>query len=182
MSILRPSFAGTRVRYHPDNSHIEYRTAKGLTCSIYALDWIARVTSHIPAHHEQMIPYVEQKNYSVVRRAVGYARYEGERERELVNELYDRLRLQINFFKPVMKMGAKERRGSRIWKKYDVPKTPYRRICESPEVAGKIKRELAQEYETLNPAQLARQIGWLQNCLLLKLTPEQKKRWEAGWM
>ena len=85
-------------------------------------------------------PYVEQKNYSVVRRAVGYARYEGERERELVNELYDRLRLQINFFKPVMKMVAKQRRGSRIWKKYDVPKTPYRRICESPEVAANIKR------------------------------------------
>ena len=127
-------------------------------------------------------PYVEQKNYSVVRRAVGYARYEGERELELVNELYDRLRLQINFFKPVMKMVAKQRRGSRIWKKYDVPKTPYRRICESPEVAAKIKRQLAQEYEKLNPAQLARQIGWLQNCLLLKLTPEQKKRWEAGWM
>ena len=126
-------------------------------------------------------PYVEQKNYSVVRRAVGYARYEGERELELVNELYDRLRLQINFFKPVMKMVAKQRRGSRIWKKYDVPKTPYRRICESPEVAGKIKRQLAREYEKLNPAQLARQIGWLQNCLLLKLTPEQKKRWEAGW-
>ena len=75
-------------------------------------------------------PYVEQKNYSVVRRAVGYARYEGERELELVNELYDWLRLQINFFKPVMKMVAKQRRGSRIWKKYDVPKTPYRRICE----------------------------------------------------
>ncbi len=127
-------------------------------------------------------PYVEQKNYSVVRRAVGYARYEGEREQELVNELYDRLRLQINFFKPVMKMVAKQRRGSRIWKKYDVPKTPYRRICESPEVADKIKRELAREYEKLNPAQLARQIGWLQNCLLLKPTPEQKKRWEAGWM
>jgi len=109
-----------------------------------------------------------RKNYSVVRRAVGYARYEGERELELVNELYDRLRLQINFFKPVMKMVAKQRRGSRI--------------CQSPEVADKIKRELAQEYEELNPAQLARQIGWLQNCLLLKLTPEQKKRCEAGWM
>ena len=81
-----------------------------------------------------------------------------------------------------MKMVAKQRRGSRIWKKYDVPKTPYRRICESPEVADKIKRELAREYEKLNPAQLARQIGWLQNCLLLEPTPEQKKRWEAGWM
>ena len=99
-----------------------------------------------------------------------------------MNELYDRLRLQINFFKAVMKMVAKQRRGSRIWKKYDVPKTPYRRICESSKVADKIKQQLAQKYEELNPAQLARQIGWLQNCLLLKLTPEQKKRWETGWM
>ena len=95
-------------------------------------------------------PYVEQKNYSVVRRGRGLCSLRGERELELVNELYDRLRLQINFFKPVMKMVAKQRRGSRIWKKYDVPKTPYRRICESPQVQGKIKRQLAQEYEELN--------------------------------
>ncbi|MDA2924074.1 hypothetical protein MYX65_05355 [Acidobacteria bacterium AH-259-L09] len=32
-------------------------TGKGLNCSMDALDWIARVTSHIPAHHEQMIRY-----------------------------------------------------------------------------------------------------------------------------
>lgn len=55
--LLRPRFAGTRVRYDPDHSHIEYRTAKGVTCSLDALDWIARVTSHIPAHHEQMVRY-----------------------------------------------------------------------------------------------------------------------------
>ena len=122
-------------------------------------------------------PYVEQKNYSVVRRAVGYARYEGEEQRELVNELYDRVRLQINFFKPVMKMVSKERRGSRIWKKYDV-KTPYRRILESSEVPAPIKRKLTLQYKQLNPAQLARQIGRIQNRLILKLTPDETKKWE----
>lgn len=124
-------------------------------------------------------PYVEQKNYSVVRRAVGYARYEGEAELELVNELYDRLRLQINFFKPVMKMVSKERRGARIWKKYDVPRTPYRRILESSEVPAPIKRKLTLQYKQLNPAQLARQIARIQNRLILKLTPEDTKKWEA---
>ncbi len=124
-------------------------------------------------------PYVEQKNYSVVRRAVGYARYEGEGERELVNELYDLVRLQINFFKPVMKMVSKERRGARIWKKYDVPKTPYRRILGSSEVPAPIKRKLTLQYKQLNPAQLARQIARIQNRLILKLTPEETKKWEA---
>ncbi len=122
-------------------------------------------------------PYVEQKNYSVVRRAVGYARYQGEGERELVNQLYDRVRLQINFFKPVMKMVSKQRRGSRIWKKYDV-KTPYRRILSSSEVPAPIKRKLTLQYKQLNPAQLARQITRIQNRLILKLTPEDTKQWE----
>ena len=124
-------------------------------------------------------PYVEQKNYSVVRRAVGYDRYEGDQELELLNELYDLLRLQINFFKPVMKMVSKERRGSRIHKKYDGAKTSYQRICESPDVSSKSKRALAQQYEKLNPAELARQMARLQNRLLLKLTPEETRRWKA---
>ena len=42
--------------------------------------------------------FVEQKNYSVVRRAVGYARYEGGAHLHLLNELYAQLRLYSNFF------------------------------------------------------------------------------------
>jgi hypothetical protein len=37
--------------------------------------------------------FVEQKNYSVVRRAVGYFRYDSEQELKLLNELYSYLRL-----------------------------------------------------------------------------------------
>jgi len=66
--------------------------------------------------------YVEEKNYSVVRRNVGYLRYDTEEELETLNELYDLLRLYINFFQPVMKLVTKERVGSRIIKKYDQSK------------------------------------------------------------
>ena len=55
--ILRPSFAGTRLRYHCDDSQIEYLTAKGAACSMDALDWIARVSSHVPDHHEHLLRY-----------------------------------------------------------------------------------------------------------------------------
>jgi transposase InsO family protein len=48
--------------------------------------------------------FVEQKNYSVVRRAVGYLRYDTEEELEVLNKLYDYLRLYTNFFQPVMKL------------------------------------------------------------------------------
>jgi hypothetical protein len=73
---------------------------------------------------------VEQKNYSVVRQAVGYFRYDRDEQLEPLNELYASLRLLNNFFKPVMKMQSKERIGSRITKRYDRPSTPYQRVLQ----------------------------------------------------
>ena len=58
--------------------------------------------------------FVEQKNYSVVRRAVGYLRYDTEKELKTLNELYKVLRLYTNFFQPVMKLTKKTRIGSKV--------------------------------------------------------------------
>lgn len=44
--------------------------------------------------------HVEQKNWSVVRQAVGYARYDTEAELAALAELYRHLRLMTNFFIP----------------------------------------------------------------------------------
>jgi len=53
--------------------------------------------------------YVEQKNYSVVRRAVGYQRFDTPTKKDCcLNQLYDTLRLYTNFFQPVMKLKSKE--------------------------------------------------------------------------
>jgi hypothetical protein len=72
--------------------------------------------------------FVEQKNYSVVRRAVGYRRYDTPSELEALNELYAVLRLYTNYFQPSMKLIEKTRSGSKVRKKYDKAKTPYRRV------------------------------------------------------
>ena len=48
--------------------------------------------------------------------------------------------------------------GAKVTKRYDVPKTPYQRVLEAPEVADDVKARLRQLYETLNPAELLRQI------------------------
>lgn len=110
--------------------------------------------------------FVEQKNWSVIRRAVGYGRYDTEKELSILNELYSYLRLYSNLFQPVRKLIKKERIGSKVIKKYDEAKTPYRRVLASPDIEDKIKVKLKNQYDMLNSAELKRKITKLQNRLL----------------
>lgn len=110
--------------------------------------------------------FVEQKNYSVVRRMVGYQRYEGRKEVELLNELYKEVRLYVNFFLPSQKLKEKIRRGSRVQKRYDAAQTPYQRVLASAQVSAACKKKLRSQYRKLNPAQLYRNIRRLQEKLL----------------
>src|ERR1041385_344437 len=109
--------------------------------------------------------FVEQKNYSIVRRAVGYARYDTDEQCQLLNELYSYLRLYTNFFLPTMKLKSKERVGSRVKKKYDQALTPYQRVLQSKLVSKAKKDQLRTKYATLNPAALKRKIERLQQRL-----------------
>jgi len=109
--------------------------------------------------------FVEQKNYSIVRRAVGYRRYDTPSELETLNALYAVLRLYTNYFQPSMKLIEKTRSGSKVRKKYDKAKTPYRRVLESDGVPEAAKEELKTAYVTLNPVRLGREIDQLQDRL-----------------
>ena len=109
--------------------------------------------------------FVEERNNSVVRRAVGYNRYDTDAQLKLLNELYSLLRLYTNYFQPLMKLVRKERVGSRVKKTYDKPQTPYHRVLASPDVGDLQKRKLRNEYARLNPAQLKRDISALQEKL-----------------
>jgi hypothetical protein len=110
--------------------------------------------------------FVEQKNYSVVRRAVGYMRHDTAEELRLLNELYGHLRLYSNHFHPVMKLLEKTRVGSKVKKRYDKPQTPYQRVVASPCVSKAAKKHLTQEHDQLNPADLKRKITHLQTKLI----------------
>lgn len=110
--------------------------------------------------------FVEQKNYSVVRRAVGYQRYDTEAQLHLLNELYATLRLYTNFFQPTMKLKSKERVGSKVTKRYDGAQTPYQRVLAAAQVSEAEKQRLRGKYKTLNPAALKRKLMQLQERLL----------------
>lgn len=110
--------------------------------------------------------YVEQKNYTMVRRHVGYQRLAGTEQLKLVNQLYEHLRLYTNYFQPSMKLKCKERHGSQVKKTYEVAQTPYQRLLQSSCLSVATKRRLQVEYIRLNPAELKRQIERLQEKLL----------------
>ena len=112
----------------------------------------------------------------MVRRAVGYLRYDTEEELKLLNKLYSYLRLYTNFFQPTTKLVSKERIGSKVKKKYDQAKTPYQRVMLSEDVSEENKERLRKEYVKLNPAHLKREITRLQNKLIKLATLKEKLR------
>jgi hypothetical protein len=114
--------------------------------------------------------YVEQKNWSVVRRAVGYGRYDSPDQLDLLNTLYARLHLYVNFFLPVMKLKEKVRLGSKVKRIYDDPQTPYARVLASDDVSEEDKAELREAYGYLNLTDLRRRIDDLQEQLLKTLS------------
>jgi len=110
-------------------------------------------------YHKNDNCYVEQKNWTHIKKVFGYLRYDTEAELEIINALYEnQLRLYKNFFQPVMKLKTKTRLGGKLQRKYDVPSTPYQRLIGSEQIERSDRRKLETLYRTLNPAQLKREI------------------------
>ncbi len=103
--------------------------------------------------------HVEQKNWSVIRRLIGYDRYSSHAALEALNRVYYLLRLYINFFQPVMKLKHKSRNGAKLLKVYDTAQTPYQRLVKSGVLTDAKKQELAAIYHGLNPVLLLKQIN-----------------------
>lgn len=107
--------------------------------------------------------HVEEKNGSVVRRLVGYDRYEGMDAWQALTALYSVLRLYVNFFQPSMKLVSKERREGRITKHYDRAQTPYQRAVSSSAIAENQKSRLRDSYQGLDPVVLLKELEHLQD-------------------
>jgi len=117
------------------------------------------------AYHKNDNCYVEQKNNSIVRRTVGYYRYNTPHQLELLRTLYQALRLYTNFFLPVMKLNEKVRQGSKLTRRYTQPLTPYHRVLAHPQISEDIKTALTRQYESLNIIELKRLLDRLQQAL-----------------
>ncbi len=114
--------------------------------------------------------HVEEKNGSIIRKLIGYDRYEGTDSWKFLAHLYGILRLYINFFQPSVKLISKERKGSKVKKRYDKAKTPYQRLIDSPHISDRVKNDLRKQYVLLDPVSL-----------LKNLEEHQDIVWKSAW-
>ena len=104
--------------------------------------------------------FVEQKNFDVVRKTVGYHRFEGEKACNALAEVYRFLNPLLNYYYPTIRLIAKEKLPSGRYKKiYEKdPKTPYQRLPESVHISDECKKELRYRASLLNPIDLKRKM------------------------
>ncbi len=102
--------------------------------------------------------HIEQKNWSVVRRTIGYDRFSSKSAFKALDDVYAVMRLYVNFFQPVLKLVGKSRHGAKVRKVYDTAQTPYQRLLSSGVLTEQKQRELAAIYTALNPVMLLKQI------------------------
>ena len=100
-----------------------------------------------------------KKNWSIVRKLIGYDRYEGAEALAQLNRVYEVLRLRTNHWQPVMKLIGKERVGANMRKRYDVARTPYQRLRESRDFSLPRRQRLFEaEHAKLAPFALKQQL------------------------
>jgi hypothetical protein len=110
--------------------------------------------------------WVEQKNGAVVRRAVGYRRYEGLASAAALGRLYTALRLFVNFFQPSFKLAGKVRDGAKVSKTYHPPATPYQRLLADTRTSADVRRRAMATYAMLDPVRLLKTIREIQQELV----------------
>jgi len=124
--------------------------------------------------------YVEQRNWLTIRRQVGYDRLTSKQAYSLLGKLYPLLSLQLNFFRPVRKLVAKDRIGARLPKRYDEPRTAYHRLLASGVLTAPEREALMVRMYALNPADLQRRIDLIQRELWRLGRQEPKLADEVG--
>jgi hypothetical protein len=102
------------------------------------------------SYHKNDNCFVEQKNGDVVRKTVGYQRFQGEAALASLSAVYQALCPLLNYFYPSQKLIAKEKAGGRTKKTYDPPKTPFQRLMERDDLPSGVKQDLMVRKTALN--------------------------------
>lgn len=106
------------------------------------------------------------ENGAVVRRIVGYRRFEGFAAAQVLAELHAAVRLHVNFFQPSFKLAEKHREGTRVHKRYHAPATPCQRLLAEPRTPDAVRERLEVVSTTLDPLRLLRDIRTAQQRLV----------------
>ncbi len=103
--------------------------------------------------------HIEQKNWTHVRKLLGWDRYDSDEALEAINDLYrNEWRLWMNLFQPSVKLVRKVRVGSRLRRVYDPPLTPFDRLLALGQGRTRQLTQLRKLREKLDPFELAETI------------------------
>jgi hypothetical protein len=102
--------------------------------------------------------HVEQKNWTHVRKLLGWDRYDTPQALNAINGLYGQLRVFQNLFQPSMKLSTKTRKGSRVIRRYDQPSTPLQRVLNCSHKAVQPLEVLKSTLKNTDPFELSRDI------------------------
>jgi hypothetical protein len=101
--------------------------------------------------------HIEQKNWTHVRKLLGWERYDTHEAIVAINDLYEHeLRLWLNLFLPSVKLLKKVRVGSKVRRVYDGPRTPFERVRACRQADQDQVARLEETRRRLDPFQLAR--------------------------
>lgn len=109
--------------------------------------------------------WIEQKNGAVVRRFVGNERLAGLVAGQCLAQLFQAVRLYVNYFQPSFKLRSKTRQGAKVKKVYYPPATPCERLLAQASVTEATKEKLRAERSQLDPLELLRRIRESQSAL-----------------
>jgi hypothetical protein len=107
--------------------------------------------------------FVEQKNATLVRAYLGYARFDTVAQTLALNQLYDQMWLYYNFFQPAMRLTEKvcfreEGHPTRVTRRYDLARTPFDRLRATTAISQEQRQLLEALRHRTNPRQLRREI------------------------
>lgn len=103
--------------------------------------------------------HVEQKNWTHVRKLLGWERYDSQTAVEAINDLYrNELRLWMNLFLPSVKLQKKVRVGSKLRRVYDRAQTPWQRVLASSPIEPRKRLACEKACQSLDPFELKRVI------------------------
>lgn len=105
--------------------------------------------------------HIEQKNWDIVRKMVGYGRFETYEQIDIIKRIESLLAFYQNYFQPSQKLTSKTRIGARVTKKYDTAQTPAQRLLARKDTPKEMKKLLRDTFRQLNPADLLRSINQL---------------------
>ena len=106
--------------------------------------------------------WIEQKNGAVVRKLLGYRRFQGIAAAQAIMRLYGASRLFVNFFQPSFKLAEKHRQGAQVSKRYHPPQTPCDRLLQAESIPDASKIKLREVASALDPLKLLEEIRAMQ--------------------